>query len=501
MCGNTTAGVLMDKVRRVEEIVSGMPEYETNPAMLRFFSPQLGNPDAKYGGIMIKNDYPRWLCEWLGETLCGNTLTIERDEAVVIYMCTPPESQYWSIAAYNMIRTSNYKLEIPGAELSRPISQDWLKTSGDSVWEKPVLFILSGSSRTTKLIERSTILASIPINEINIITLPRPETDNLRYRNRNQPLLWNLPDLLQVIVRLQGVKEGVQREEEYYSTTWAGFSVRPLKPYANPESFNQVSHTSWSTSRENFQKGGGLGYTGRGSLPSLTKYVQRLENVETELKAYMKNTHGMEYIASWPMGMLDFNYTRCIHDGNYDPTEGMIDKGRAWVGTRCMRSTSDATYLGSNFNSHEKVLEGSAIKEGRVWAFYGVDPFVEYGDFYWNIMVTSSSPDMTPASTMERKENLVTFSSNFLKNSAAKAGISDSAFWVGLRGNPCPPKKDGLCLQAIDNFVPGWVHPIYRLYCVKSVKRPPLEDELDYGNVFRMALFEPATLDKVKYEL
>jgi hypothetical protein len=191
MCGNTDAGTIMDKLKHLEDFISKRfaSQYETTPAMLRFFSPQLGNPDAKNGGIVIKNDYPRWVCEYLGEVLCGNTMTIERDEAVVIYMCTPPESQYWSIAAYNMIRTSNYKLEIPGAELSRPISQHWVKTSGDEVWEKPVLFILSGSARTTEFIKSTAISKGISYEEINIITLPGPETNNLRYRNRNQALL------------------------------------------------------------------------------------------------------------------------------------------------------------------------------------------------------------------------------------------------------------------------------------------------------------------------
>merc|ERR1719285_546916 len=94
-----------------------------------------------------------------------------------------------------------------------------------------------------------------------------------------------------------------------------------------------------------------------------------------------------------------------------------------------MRSTADCAYLGSKFTSNAEVLEGSSIKNGRVWAFYGVDPFVEWGDFYWNIMVTSSAPSRTVSSTMERKENLVTFFTDFLKKSAAVVGLSDPAYW------------------------------------------------------------------------
>jgi len=497
-CGEQSGGEVMDLVKDLEENLR--EDFDSNPAILQFAKPSFGNPEVQYGTVSMQNDFPLWICDFVGPKICHATITLQSDEAIVLNICTPHKADYFSLSLVNLVRFEGYKFAIPGAEITRGISFDSVNTTASEdelSWNQAAFVIISASPKAVERIRSEAIAVGVPERSINVLALPDPKTNFLRYRHRDQMIFTDLPDLIQPIVRLQN-PESKDAGMNYYATSWSGFVFRPRVKDPKPEFYQlpitaNIEHFKRTTGEEVMVKPGGRGVEPLNSLPSLSSYRERTEKALEELKDYMKTRHNLDFVGFNPGSFADFNQTRCIVDDHYNPIKEQIQNTKmGWVGTRCLRTTLDCLYASTDVNEPAH-FENAKFKPGRVFVFFGVNPAKAWGDFYWNIMVTLATPQKTTVETLEQPKNLVNFGRAFLAESWEKAGLSDPDYFVAMRGvfGSCPDDEP-LCKQAEIDYEDGSMHPIYRFYLHEKVGRPPIFSELDDGRAILTVVFDVA---------
>jgi hypothetical protein len=305
------------------------------------------NPTSLYADAMIgpwsEGNYPE-------QTLEHIVTSMKSREALVTYLCTPPEALYFSWETYIMIRLSWPPNEVdpgPGAPVSDLMNAFTLRKSHNrssySPFNKSIVVITTADARTAAAVQ-STLRSLVPpdtevwLNTINLTA------SVIHFANTsNSDPLHERPDLFQNVFRVHVKNISKPNIQDYMASRFPMMRVSPMDDHADTP-LNTVPEPPVAE--------------GPGNEQGLQVNLDALRNA---VVSYMK-AKGLELADETGFTAVELDRPRCLSDPSYHPWSNKV------TARGCLGTVSDARYSLS-----DKALPSSTTQP--VVVMIGVDHY------------------------------------------------------------------------------------------------------------------------------
>lgn len=192
-----------------------------------FTNKTFGNPAGTYG--VFKFDHLPYALEYKIQNLSSffnlniTSTIIGKQDALVLYMCTPPFGDYFSFVNYVLARFNGSNFWLPATPLNDPINNLIMNTSSREPYNSSVLFISTGDYKTFNQIKKSFINNGVSPNAINFLPIP---TDLFKFKSDFLPWIINKSDLINYHFRISSYDHYNPIMIEYLNYTWPFYFLK-----------------------------------------------------------------------------------------------------------------------------------------------------------------------------------------------------------------------------------------------------------------------------------
>ena len=184
------------------------------------------NTMGSYNSVLFNGTslFPGDMCEAVpalsGDTRCGYTdsFLIGASDAMVIYMCTPPPTRYFSHDVLISARLTEEYPFYPGQPFGNAISHMTIHVdNNESIYDEPFVLIHAADEDAVKRTTDAFLFAGVPQSQINVRYIS-PSTVRFWDRSNGQSNNWKetAPDIISHVGRVSVPIEGYENEYELY---------------------------------------------------------------------------------------------------------------------------------------------------------------------------------------------------------------------------------------------------------------------------------------------
>jgi len=430
---------------------------------LYFNKGSIGNPNGKYGILEFPtparpfgfNAYCKKMGKKLNmvdreQKLCGMNFALGPSDAVVWLGCTPPKSEYFSLAVCLSLR---FKPKMWGsqAQFGDAINQLVVNTTSydkKNPFCKTALFVSTADAETFELIRDAYVEAGFPEKAINAYAIPEELVHfkhGIWYFNKYDLFAWQF--------RVNGVKQK-EAADEYFSTNQTvyllqkfsgmdfnlgfGKPPQPKKPMPIPPLRTREDGTS-----------------------EFEMHSQALGSLISSVQQHFEDD-GYSLVYSYELQHKTPNITRCMVDPDYSPALPPQAKELYNISfSGCDWFTRDALY---SFSPDDVSLEFSTMTASRVFVLVGLNQVLMGKCTHYNLLFSSGE-----FGQFESPDHGFYISNNDADGSATRYGkyipsVDKMMVWKFGRPGFCKHKENKWCTEITDEQIPGLTYIAERKY-------------------------------------